>query len=67
MSRNRAPGTDWERPSSATGAETLTDEWDHLPGDGELAWLGAILMVLSAGCSGWLYYRAIRFVIDVMR
>ena len=67
MSRNRAPGTDWERPSAATDPEILTDEWDQLPGDGELAWLGAILMVLSAGCSVWLYYRATRFVIDVMR
>lgn len=67
MSRKGALGTQWARPSAAPDPEILTDEWDHLPGDGGLAWLGAILMLLSAGCSVWLWYRAIRFVIDVMR
>jgi hypothetical protein len=45
----------------------MTDEWDELPGDGELAWLGMVLMALSAGCSVWLCYRAIRFVLEAMR
>ena len=30
------------------GAEIMTDEWDHLPGDGELAWLGAVICAGSA-------------------
>ena len=48
------------------GAEIMTDEWDHLPGDGEMAWLGAVICGLSAGCSGWIWYRVIRFVLDAV-
>ena len=49
------------------GAEIMTDEWDHLPGDGELAWLGAVICAGSALFSGWIWYRAIRIVLDAVR
>ena len=45
---------------------TETDDWDHLPDDGELAWLGAAILALSMGFSGQLWYRVARFVIDAV-